>query len=310
MKDNVRDVPSDKARNNCSDVGALTGLAALTTAGFLVVEGIICVLSKQPGMWYRYLWFAFAAAGTTVLFAALFRLLGKRQSAYTVLRVLLESAIGIYLALAVVYLAYLFSIGSSPDMFYYIIVPLLILATTLVIQIGSMRKTFGAMEEPIAPDRTVVLPEVWKIAAAMSSFALLIVLAFAWSWTSPLGHPVAPVVAAEDYRILYGIIGAMWRLLLLSVIHAVFLYLSGVHSLPARTVQIVCWSALAVWRYAPVLLTAVQGPRMQYSFLWTLSVVAPGVYASVLTSRLVSRLPKVNKEHSVTEQKNLDHDRN
>lgn len=310
MRGDVKNVVSDELQDRHPYMRMLVIAVVLTTMGFLLLEGVVCALSKRPGLWRQYSWFAVAAAGTTVLFAALFRLLEKRQSAYTVLRVLLESAIGIYLALAVVYLVYLFSIGGSPDMFYYIIVPLLILATTLVIQIGTMRKTFGAMEEPNAPDRTVVLPEVWKIAAAMSSFALLIVLAFAWSWASPLGRPVAPVVAAEDYRILYGIIGAMWRLLLLSVIHAVFLCFSGVHSLPARTVQIVCWSALAVWRYAPVLLTAVQGPRMQYSFLWTLSVVAPGVYASVLTSRLVSRLPKVNKEHSVTEQKNLDHDRN
>lgn len=310
MIGNVKDVPSDELRKQYPYVGMLASLVALTTMGFLVLEGIVCVLSKRPGLWHQYSWFAVAAAGATVLFAALLRSSGKRQSAYAVLRTMLESAIGIYLTLAVIYLLYLFSLGSSPDMVYYIIVPLLILATTLVIQIGSMRKILGAMEEPDGPNQTVVLPEVWKAAAAMFSFALVIVLVFAWSWTSPLGHPVAPVSAVENYGILYGIIEGMWRLLLLLVIHGAFLYLSGVHPLPARTVQIVCWSALAVWRYAPVLLTAVQGPRMQYSFLWTLSVVAPAIYASVLMSRLLSRLQKVNKEHSVTEQENPDRNHN
>jgi hypothetical protein len=287
-----------------------TGIATLTTMGYLILEGTVCLLSRQSNSWHQYLWFAVTAAGTTVLFALLLRSFGRRQSAYTVLRVLLESAIGIYLALAVVYLMYLFSVGSSPDMFYYIIVPILILATTLIVQIGAMRKIIGAMEEPDVPDRAVVLPEVRKAAAAMLSFALVIVLAFAWSWMSPLGRPVLPVVAGENYGILYGIIGAMWRLLLLSVVHVVFLYLSGVRSLAARTVQIVSWSALAVWRYAPGLLAAVQEPGMQYSFFWTLSVVAPGFYASVLMFHLLSRLPRAYNQSSGMEQESPERDNN
>jgi len=303
-------IDARNGRENRDGGKMIAGALALTSHGFLILEGTVCLLSRQSSAWHQYVWFAVTAAGTTVLFALLLRSFGGRQSPASVLRVLLGSAIGIYLALALVYLVYLVSVGGSPDMLYYIIVPFLILATTLAVQIDTMRKILGVMEGPDGLDWGVGLPEVWKAVAAMLSFALVIVLAFAWSWASPLGRPVPPAVAEENYAILYGIIGAMCRLLLLSVVHAVFLYLSSVRPLAARTVQIVSWSALAVWRYAPALLAAVQGSGMQYSFFWTLSVVAPGFYASVLMSRLLSRLPRANNQSSGMEQESPERDDN
>jgi hypothetical protein len=200
----------------------------------------------------------------------------------------MAGTVSIYSIAAVIYLLYLLSLGQTADMIYVIVVPLLVLIPTAVVMVRNARRVFGSTKE-LLPRRAAKIPvEQWKAAAAALSFALVIVLAFAWSWTSPIDR-IAPLWSnTQDYHVLGGIVDAMWRLLLLSVIHGVFLYLSGVRPLPGRVVQVALWSALAVWRYAPSLVAAIEGYGSQYSFLWTLSTVAPIIYASILLSRLLT----------------------
>lgn len=262
----------------------------LTSLGFLVLEATACALSKRSDAWRAYPWFFVAVAGGIALLAVLLWSSGKHQLAQTFLHNLMAGTVSIYAITAVIYLLYLLSLGQTADMIYVIVVPLLVLIPTGAVMVRHARKAFGSMKE-LLPRRAAKIPvEQWKAAAAAVSFALVIVLAFAWSWTSPIDR-IAPLWSnTQDYHVLGGIIDAMWRLLLLSVIHGVFLYLSGVCPLPARVVQAVSWSALAVWRYAPSLLAAVEGPGRQYSFFWTLSTVVPIIYASILLSRLLTAI--------------------
>lgn len=262
----------------------------LTSLGFLVLEATTCALSNRSNAWRAYPWFFIAVAGGTALLAALLWLSGKHQPAHTLLHNLMAGTVSIYSIAAVIYLLYLLSLGQTADMIYVIVVPLLVLIPTVTVMVRSARKVCGSLKE-LVPLRAAYIPvEQWKAAAIALSFALVIVLAFAWSWTSPIDR-IAPLWRnTQDYHVLDGIIDAMWRLLLLSVVHGVFLYLSGVRPLPARVVQIVLWSALAVWRYAPSLLAAVEGPGRQYSFFWTLSTVVPIIYASILLSRLLTAI--------------------
>ncbi len=260
----------------------------LTSLGFLVLEAAYCALSKRSGAWRAYPWFFVAVAGGTALLATLLWSSGKYQPAQTLLHNLMAGTVSIYSIAAVIYLLYLLSLGQNADMIYVIVVPLLVLIPTGVVMVRNARKVFGSVEKLVPRGAAKIPVEQWKAAATASSFALVIILAFAWSWTSPIDR-IAPLWwNAQDYHVLGGIVDAMWRLLLLSVIHGVFLHLSRVRPLPARAVQVVLWSALTVWRYAPSLLAAVDGPGRQYSFLWTLSTVVPIIYASILLSHLLT----------------------
>lgn len=278
---------------------------ALTSAGFLALESVVCLFSQRTDPWHGYLWFAFTVLlGVTVLLVtALFRSLLYLSTAS-----FLRNSLGIlyvtHVFMALVFAAGLWSVGQDNvgRIVLIGIVDCFIAGRTFFLD-GQSLALADKSAASTSETRQSLPQELSLLLVASLSFTLLIVLAFAWSCASSFTYYPTTKSSLLSYltpadlngRILTDCASeAMARLFLLSVIHAAVFLVSRLRARSVRTVILVCMLVLAVWGYAWVMTQSAVGyARIWYGqpngtpqllcAAWIVPLILPFVYVQSLS---------------------------
>ncbi|MFZ2414370.1 MAG: hypothetical protein WAW16_09160, partial [Candidatus Cryosericum sp.] len=92
-----------EAAENQHSKGTMMFPLALTSLGFLILEGIVCLFSQRADPWHGYLWFATVVVLGTGVMAMLLRP-KTRRSREQLLHALLVVALTVHLFAACLYL--------------------------------------------------------------------------------------------------------------------------------------------------------------------------------------------------------------
>ena len=315
--------PVDKEDARGSQHGGKTiGVAlALTTVGFLVLEGIVCFFSQRTDPWHGYLWFALVV----LLGAALLVITVFHSSLCVWSASFLRNALGILYAaqvlMALIFAAGLWSVGQDAmgRVVLIAIVDCFIAGRTLFLD----RQSFAAVDnvtESTNETRQSPPQRLSPVLVASLSFALLIVLAFAWSCASSFTYYLTTksslfsYLAPADFngRILRDCAGeSMAQLFLLCVIHAGVLLVLRLRRRSVRTAILVCMLALAIWGYCWVMTQSAVGyAKIRYGqpngtpqllcAAWIVPLILPFAYVQYLSRRIHATL--VGNTDDVVEQ--------
>ncbi|MFZ2414327.1 MAG: hypothetical protein WAW16_08945 [Candidatus Cryosericum sp.] len=247
---------------------------ALTSLGFLILEGVVCQFSQRTDPWHGYVWFALVVLlGVVVLLVTAFR-----SSLYESTASFLRNSLGLLYAahvfMALVVAVGLWSVGQDNvgRVVLIAIVDCFVVGRTFFLDRQSLAAvdnvTESANETRQSPPQ-----ELSPVVIASLSFALLIVLAFAWSCASSFTYYLTTKSSLLSYlapadlngRILMDCAGeAMARLFLLCVVHAGVLLVLRLRRRPVRTLVLACMLALAVWGYCWVMTQSAVG----YARIW------------------------------------------
>ncbi|MFA4932625.1 MAG: hypothetical protein WC625_06955 [Caldisericia bacterium] len=294
---------------------------ALTSIGFLVLEGVVCLFSQRTDPWHGYLWFALVVLlGVAVLLVTAFR-----SSLCVWTASFLRNSLGILYAahifMALVVAAGLWSVGQDNvgRVVLIAIVDCFIAGRTFFLNQQSLAAVDNVTE---STNETRQSPpqELSPVVVASLSFALLIVLAFTWSCASSFTYYLTTKASLLSYlapadlngRILSDCAGeAMARLFLLCVVHAGVLLVLRLRARSVRTVVLVCMLALAVWGYCWVMTQSAVGyARIWYGqpngtpqllcAAWIVPLILPFAYVQYLSRSIHSIL--VSNTIDVVEQ--------
>ena len=306
--------------------GKTIGVAlALTSVGFLVLESIVCFFSQRTDPWHGYLSFTLV-----VLLGVVLLLVTAFHSSPCVRSVsFLRNTLGILYAaqvfMALVFAAGLWSVGQ--DLWRGQVGGIVLIAVVDCFIAGRTffldRQSLAAVDnvtESTNETRQSPPQGLSPVLVASLSFALLIVLAFAWSCASSFTYYLTTKSSLLSYlapadlnrRILSDCAGeAMARLFLLCVIHAGVLLVLRIRARSVRTVVLACMLALAAWGYYWVMTqSAVEYARIWYGqpnwapqlfcSAWVVPLILPFVYVQYLSRSIHATL--VGNTDDVVEQ--------
>jgi hypothetical protein len=315
--------PVDKEDARESQYGGKTiGVAvALTGLGFLILEGIVCFFSQRTDPWHGYLWFALMVLlGVTVLLITTFRSSLCIWSAS-----FLRNALGLLYAaqvfMALVLAAGLWSVGQDNvgGVVLIAVADCFIAGRTLFLDRQSLAAVDN-MAESSNETRQSPPQGLSPVLVASLSFALLIVLAFAWSCASSFTYYLTTnsslfsylAPADLDGRVLRDCAGeSMARLFLLCVIHAGVLLVLRLRRRSVRTLVLACVLVLGAWGYCWVMTQSAVGyARFMYGqpngtpqllcSAWVAPLILPFAYVQCLSRRIHATL--VGSTVNVVEQ--------
>ena len=294
-----------------ANAGRMVALSlALTSVGFLVLEGIVCQFSQRTDPWHGYLWFATVVVLGTGVMAMLLRS-KTRRSKEQLLHALLVVALTVHLFAACLYLwIILFDAGGTSELFQSltVLIPALLLVVIFLVtmDVKSLRVLHGFRGVVREPASVEVSPDTWHSVTISLSFTLVMVLAFAWSCSSSFsfyygerfgGFGFSTLPSSEFLqRIRWYAVGCcvqatMIRLCSLSIVHAFMVNLCHIRSPRIRAGAIVCGFALAAWGYAFPLTLLIRDPSAGvFAIALVLPPIAPFAYALVLSNRVRTRL--------------------
>jgi hypothetical protein len=280
---------------------------ALTSVGFLVLEGVVCLFSQRADPWHGYLWFATVVVLGTGVMAVLLRPRTWR-SKEQLLHALLVVALTVHLFAACLYLWIIFDAAGTSELFQSltVLIPALLLVVIFLVTMDAkcLRVLHGFRRLADCPASVEVSPDTWRSVTTSLSFALVIVLAFAWSCSSSFSFYYGLRFGGFDFSILkpssellqsirlyaveWCVLGTMIRLCLLSIVHAFMVLLCRIRSPRIRAGAIVCWFALAAWGYVTLLMRDASAGAVAISLV--VPPIAPFAYALLLSYRVRSRL--------------------
>lgn len=246
------------------DGGKMIAVAlALTSLGFLILEGIVCQFSHRADPWHGYLWFAVTVLlGVTVLLAV-----ASRSTLYASAAGFLRNSLGLLYAahvfMALVLVAGLWSVGQDNVGGVVLIglVDCFIAGPTFSLDRQALTAADTATESTHRT-RQSLPPRLLSVLVPSLSFALLVVLAFAWSCASSFMYYLTTKASLFSYLApadLNGIIlrdcagEAMARLSLLCIIHAGVLFASRIRVRSVRVIILACMFVLGAWGYCWVM---------------------------------------------------------
>ncbi|MEN6387868.1 MAG: hypothetical protein ABFD13_03095 [Candidatus Cryosericum sp.] len=274
MVDAENHVLRDENEADTNDGKRVAPSLALASAGFLVLEGIVCFFSQRTDPWHGYLWFALVVLlGVAVLLITAFR-----SSLYESTASFFRNSLGLLYAahvfMALIFAAGLWSVGqdNAGSVVLIAIVDCFIAGRTFFLDRQSLAAVDNVTESA-NETRQSPLQGLSPVLVASLSFALLIVLAFAWSCASSFTYYLTTKSSLLSYltpadlngRILRDCAGeAMARLFLLCVIHAGVLLVFRLRRRSARTVVLACVLALGAWGYCWVMTQSAVG----YARIW------------------------------------------
>ncbi len=241
-------------RENQSSGKMIAVALALTGLGFLILESIVCRFSHRADPWHGYVWFAVTVLlSVTALLAVAFR-----SSLYASAARFLRDSLGmlyaahVFMALGLV--AGLWSVRQDNvgGVVLIAMVDFFITVRTFVLDRQSLAAV-DIVTESTHETRQSLPPKLSSVLVPSLSFALLIVLAFAWSCASSFTYylttkaPLFSYLAPADLngKILRDCAGeAMARLSLLCIIHAGVLFVSRIRARSVRVVILACMLVL------------------------------------------------------------------
>jgi len=188
------------------DGGKMIAVApALTSLGFLVLEGIVCRFSHRADPWHGYVWFASA----TLLCVAAVLLLSFRCHKGSTTR---NAVLGVLAAVGVVhafmtllYAATLVPAIALRELMFRLILPVVIdciLAIRLFALDGESARVVSEARNGTNPFLRRPSSDAWYSMSASLSFAMLIVLACVWSCSSSFSFSQAEQLATFDFSLL------------------------------------------------------------------------------------------------------------
>jgi uncharacterized membrane protein YwaF len=254
--------------------------------------------------------------GVAVLLAKAFR-----SSLYESTASFLRNALGLLYAdhvfMALIFAAGLWSVGqdTAGRVVLIAIVDCFIAGRTFFLDRQSLAAINNVTE---SKDKTrQSLPQgLSPILVASLSFALLVVLAFAWSCASSFTYYLTTKSSLFSYlapadlngRILRDCAGeSMARLFLLCVIHAGVLLVLRLRRRPVRTLVLACMLALAAWGYCWVMTQSAVGyariwygqpngtPQLLCS-AWVVPLILPFAYVQYLSRSIHATLVKDGRD--------------
>ncbi|MHB8108059.1 MAG: hypothetical protein ACYDH4_11635 [Candidatus Cryosericum sp.] len=298
---------------------------SLTSLGFLVLEGLVCLFSQRTDPWHGHPWFALVV----LLGAALVVITTFHSSLCVWAASFLRNALGILYAaqvfMALIFAAGLWSVGQDltrdhvGSIVLIAIVDCFIAGRTLFLDRQSLaavdNRTESSNETRQSPPQGLSPALV-----ASLSFALLIVLSFAWSCASSFTYYLTTKTAFLSYltpadlnkRILGDCAGeAMARLFLLAVLHAGVLLVLHIRARSVRAIVLACVLALGAWGYCWVMTQSAVGyARIWYGqpngtpqllcAAWIVPLILPFAYVQYLSRSIHATL--VSNTIDVVEQ--------
>ena len=284
---------------------------SLTSLGFLVLEGLVCLFSQRTDPWHGYLWFAV----TTLLCIAVLLLLSScRHNGPTTLAAVL-GALGaagfVHAFMLLIYAETLLPATGLSELTLRVIPPLvidLILAIRLFILDGESARMISKARDGTNPFLRKPSPEAWRSVAASVSFALLIVLSFVWSVSSSFRFYEEGQLATFDFSLLkpspellrsirmQALLSCMHetiiRLFPLTIAHGSMLLASRIRVRCLRVVALASGFSLAAWGYVLVLMhtTARNSGWIAAYATWFIPLVIPFAFALLLSYRVRTRL--------------------
>lgn len=282
----------------------------LTSVGFLVLEGVVCLFSQRADPWHGYLWFATVVVLGTGVMSVLPRP-KTRRSKEQLLHALSVVALTVHLLAACLYLWVLFDAAGTSELFQSLIVLipalLLIVIFLVAMDVKSLRVLHGFRRLADYPTSVDISLDTWHSVTASLSFALVIVLAFGWSCSSSFSFYYGERFGAFDFRILkpspallqsicwYAVeqcvLATMIRLCTLSVVHAFMVLLCRIRSPRIRAGAIVCGFALAAWGYAFLPTLSMRNASAGLVAIpFVVPPIVPFAYALLLSYRVRTRL--------------------
>jgi len=280
---------------------------ALTSLGFLVLEGIVCMFSQRADPWHGYLWFATVVVLGTGVMSVLPRP-KTRRSKEQLLHALLVVAPTVHLFAACLYLWVFFDAAGTPD----VVLPLRVLIPVLLLVViclatmdaKSLRVLHGIRGLADCSASVEISLDTWHSVTTSLSFTLVMVLTFAWSCCSSFSFYYGAQFGGFDFSILkpssellqrirwyaveWCVLGTMIRLCLLSIVHAFMVLFCRIRSPRIRAGAIVCWFALAAWGYVTLLMRDASAGAAAIPLV--VPPIVPFVYALLLSYRVRTRL--------------------
>ncbi|MFZ2414325.1 MAG: hypothetical protein WAW16_08935 [Candidatus Cryosericum sp.] len=283
---------------------------ALTSLGFLILEGVVCLFSQRTDPWHGYLWFATVAVLGTGVMAVLLRP-ETRCSKEQLLHALLVVVLTVHLFAACLYLWLIFDAAGTSELFQSltVLIPALLLVVIFLVarDAKSLRVLHGFRGLADCAASVEISLDTWHSVTTSLSFALVIVLAFAWSFSSSFSFYYGERFGTFDFSILkpssdllqsirWYAVGrcvqeTIIRLCPLSIVHAFTVHLCRIRSPRIRAGATVCGFVLAAWGYA-FLLTLLMRNASAGAVAIALVVppIAPFAYALLLSYRVRTRL--------------------
>lgn len=284
---------------------------ALTSLGFLILEGVVCMFSQRADPWHGYLWFALA---TLLCVAILLLLSSRRYGGPATLNAVLGSlgAVSVVHAfMLLIYAGTLLPATGLSELTLRVNPPLvtdLMLAIRLFILDGESARMISKARDGTNPFLRKPSPKAWRSVAASVSFALLIVLAFVWSVSSSFRFYEEGQLATFDFSLLkpspellrsiriQALISCVHetiiRLFPLTIAHGSMLLASRIRMRCLRVVALASGFSLAAWGYVLVLMhttTRNSGWIATYA-TWFIPLIIPFAYALLLSYRVRTRL--------------------
>lgn len=299
-----------EAAENQHSKGTMMFPLVLTSFGFLILEGVVCMFSRRADPWHGYLWFATVVVLGTGVMAVL--LCPKtRRSKEQLLHALLVVALTVHLFAACLYLWIIFDAGGTSELFQSltVLIPALLLVVIFLVamDVKSLRVLHGFRGLADYPASVEISPDTWHSVTTSLSFALVIVLAFGWSCSSSFSFYYGERFGAFDFSILkpssellqsirwYAVgrcvLATMIRLYTLSVVHAFMVLLCRIRSPRIRAGAIVCGFALAAWGYAFLPTLSMRNASAGLVAIpFVVPPIVPFAYALLLSYRALTHL--------------------
>ena len=301
-----------------ANAGRMVALSlALTSIGFLVLEGIVCRFSQRTDPWHGYVWFALVVLlGLVVLLVTAFRS-SLYESTASFLRNSLGLLYAVHVFMALIFAAGLWSVGqdNAGRVVLIAIVDCFVVGRAFFLDRQSLAAVDNVTES-VNETRQSPPQGHSSIVIASLSFALLIVLAFAWSCASSFTYYLTTKSSLFSYLApadLNGVIlrdcagESMARLFLLCVIHAGVLLVLRLRRRPVRTLVLACMLALGTWGYCWVMThSAVGYARIWYGqpngtpqllcAAWIVPLILPFAYVQSLSRSVHATLVKDGRD--------------
>jgi hypothetical protein len=284
---------------------------AMTSLGFLVLEGIVCRFSHRADPWHGYLWFASA----TLLCVAAVLLLSFRCHKGSTTR---NAVLGVLAAVGVVhafmtllYAATLVPAIALRELMFRLILPVVIdciLAIRLFALDGESARVVSEARNGTNPFLRSPSSNAWYSMSASLSFGMLIVLACVWSCSSSFSFYRAQQLATFDFsrlkpspellrhigmQSLFSCVHeTIIRLFPLTIAHGSMLLVSRIRVTFLRITALACVFSAAAWGYVLVLMnTSTRDSWWIATYAtWFIPLIIPFAYPLLLSYRALRRL--------------------
>lgn len=279
---------------------------ALTSLGFLVLEGIVCQFSHRADPWHGYLWFASA----TLLCVAAMLLLSFRCHKGSTTRNAVLGVLGavgvVHAIMTLLYAATLVPAMALRELMFRLILPVVIdciLAIRLFALDGESARVVSQARNGTNPFLRSPSSNAWYSMSASLSFAMLIVLACVWSCSSSFSFYRAQQLATFDFsrlkpspellrhigmQSLFSCVHeTIIRLFPLTIAHGSMLLVSRIRVRSLRITALVCVFSAAAWGYVLVLMnTSTRDSWWIATYAtWLIPLIIPFTYPLLLSYR-------------------------